>query len=69
MPGFALVAVNLEPSVFEPAGLMCGFEVHQIQIAVFMVDGKGAVIAHAEQQPSAVWTNPWLKDAQAGILC
>jgi len=68
VPGFTLVAVDLKPTIFEPAVLLCAFEVHQIQIAVLMMNGEGAVTAHAEQQPAAVGTNPRLKDAQTRIL-
>ena len=48
MPGFALAAVDIEPAVLIAAGFLGGFEVNQVQIAAWLMDGPRATIAHAE---------------------
>ena len=68
MPGLALVAVDIEPSIVEAPGLFGGFEVDNIQVAALVVDREGAVIAHAANQPAAVGAYPWLEDAQVSVL-
>ena len=63
VPGFALVAVDIQAFVFVSAIFFGGFKVYDIEVAAVSVNWKATVIAHAEQQPAAVRANPGQQDA------
>jgi len=68
MPGFALIAIYIQPSIFIFARFVCGFEVCYVQVAAGIMNSPGAIIAHARQQPAAVGTNSRLGYTQACML-